>query len=159
MNLPAAFFLLASAIIWNFGLTQANNQGQQQQQRQQQQQAQLDSGFPEAGDIAGSTSTAASINGGGRYRVEGRVVPPADKRGTEWLITTQILVDGGDHIGLLREDGTFSIEGVAPGSHVIEVAHPQFQYETARIDITSKGKLRARKINNIQPALVPSLVY
>lgn len=46
------------------------------------------------------------------------------------------------------------MEGLPPGSHVVEVIHPHFQYETARVDITSKGKLRARKVNYIQPALV-----
>jgi hypothetical protein len=63
-------------------------------------------------------------------------------------------VNGGEHIGLLKEDGTFVVGGLSSGSFVIEVIHPQFQYESARVDITSKGKLRARKVNYIQPALV-----
>ncbi len=68
-------------------------------------------------------------------------------------------VNGGEHIGLLKEDGTFVVDGLPSGSFVIEVIHPHLQYETARVDITSKGKLRARKVNYLQPAQVTHLPY
>jgi len=93
------------------------------------------------------------------HRIEGKIIAPQEKKTNEWLISTQILVNGGEHIGLLREDGSFTIEGLTSGSFVIDVVHPQFQYESARVDITSKGKLRARKVNYIQPALVTHLPY
>lgn len=151
MNLPAAFVLLASAIIWNtgssFGLGEA------------------DSGFGD--QDSSSNSPSSSSSGGGTvsspgsvgHRIEGKVVPPLEKKTNEWLVSTQILVNGGEHIGLLKEDGSFVLEGLGPGSYVVEIVNPLLQYESARVDITSKGKLRARKVNNIQPALVTHLPY
>ncbi|ODM99808.1 ER membrane protein complex subunit 7 [Orchesella cincta] len=93
------------------------------------------------------------------HTIEGKVNPPDKKATNEWLTQTQVVVNGGEHVGLLREDGTFVIYGVPSGSFVVEVMNPQFNYEAARIDITSKGKLRARKVNYIQPALVTHLPY
>jgi hypothetical protein len=141
MNLPAALVLLASTIIWNFGLTIAATEP--------------DSSFSET-ETSSSTSTKSGSGSSSSpwHRVEGKVIPPLDKKTNEWLIATQVLVNGGEHIGLLREDGSFLVEGLSPGSHIIEVVSPQLQYESARVDITSKGKLRARKVNNIQPAQV-----
>jgi len=93
------------------------------------------------------------------HTIEGKVNPPDKKATNEWLTQTQVIVNGGEHVGLLREDGTFVIYGLPSGSFVVEVVNPQYNYEAARIDITSKGKLRARKVNYIQPALVTHLPY
>lgn len=41
----------------------------------------------------------------------------------------------------------------------MEVLHPDFFYEPVRIDITSKGKIRARKVNNVQPTQVNQVPY
>jgi len=109
---------------------------------------------------AGSTSASTGGQGPPLWnRIEGKLIAPMEKKTNEWLVSTQIMVNGGEHIGLLKEDGSFVVEGLPAGSHVIEVIHPHFQYETARVDITSKGKLRARKVNYIQPALVTHMPY
>jgi hypothetical protein len=78
---------------------------------------------------------------------------------TEWLVQTEIFLNGGEHIGFLKEDGTFAITGVSAGSYTVDVIHPQFAYESARVDVTSKGKIRARKVNNLQPSQVSHLPY
>jgi hypothetical protein len=39
------------------------------------------------------------------------------------------------------------------------VTNPDFHYEPIRVDINSKGKVRARKVNNVQPAQVNQLPY
>lgn len=49
-----------------------------------------------------------------------------------------------------RSDGAFSVSNLPSGSYSIEVINPTYVFEPARIDITSKGKFRARKMNNIQ---------
>ena len=56
--------------------------------------------------------------------------------------------------GFLREDGTFAVSGLPTGSYVIEVVNSDYYYEPVRVDINSKGKMRARKLNNVQPTQV-----
>ncbi len=65
-----------------------------------------------------------------------------------------MLVDGGRKVGFLREDNTFSVSGLPSGLYLVEVANPDHFYEQVRIDINSKGKIRARKVNNVQPTQV-----
>lgn len=75
------------------------------------------------------------------------------------LMTTKILVNYGQYIGYPREDGSFEVDNLPPDSYVVEVMHPKFIYEPIRVDITSKGKIRARRVNHIQPAIVQTLDY
>jgi len=124
---------------------------------QQQQQASGEDFVTPSG--SGSSSEGSGDSRRAWHTIEGKVNPPDKKATNEWLTQTQVIVNGGEHIGLLRDDGTFVIHGVPSGSFVVEVMHPQFTYESARIDITSKGKLRARKVNYIQPALVTHIPY
>ena len=37
--------------------------------------------------------------------------------------------------------------------------NPDYYYESVRVDINSKGKVRARKVNNVQPSQVNQLPY
>jgi len=141
-------------------------QQQEQQYQQYQQQQQPPPSQASSGEdfVSSSSSSESSGRGGGDspkawHTIEGKVNPPDKKATNEWLTQSQVIVNGGEHVGLLRDDGTFVIHGVPSGSFVVEVVHPQFTYESARIDITSKGKLRARKVNYIQPALVTHIPY
>ena len=40
------------------------------------------------------------------------------------------------------------------GTYLIEVVNPDYRYEPMRVDITAKGKVRARMVNNLQPSQV-----
>ena len=51
------------------------------------------------------------------------------------------------------------MNGVPSGSYLVEVLNPDFYFEPVRVDITSKGKMRARKVNNVQPTQVQQLPY
>ena len=53
-----------------------------------------------------------------------------------------------------QDDNTFTVRGLQPGSYLVEVVNADFFYEPVRVDITSKGKIRARKVNNVQPTQV-----
>jgi hypothetical protein len=75
------------------------------------------------------------------------------------LMNTKILLNYGQYVGYPREDGTFEVDNLPPDSYVVEVTHPRFIYEPIRVDITSKGRIRARRVNHIQPALVQTLDY
>lgn len=58
-----------------------------------------------------------------------------------------------------REDGSFTINNVPSGSYVVEVANPNYAYEPVRVEINSKGKYRARKVNYIQTSQVLQVPY
>lgn len=51
------------------------------------------------------------------------------------------------------------ISNVPSGSYVIEVVNPDFAYEPVRVEINSKGKFRARKVNHIQTSQVIPVPY
>ena len=46
------------------------------------------------------------------------------------------------------------VQGLKSGSYLVEVVNPDYFYEPVRVDINSKGKVRARKINNVQPTQI-----
>lgn len=75
------------------------------------------------------------------------------------LMNTRILVNYGQYIAYPKEDGTFEVNNVPPDSYVVDVTHPKYIYEPARVDITSKGRIRARRVNYIQPSLVQTIDY
>ena len=59
---------------------------------------------------------------------------------------------------LHRDDASFSVS-VPSGSYVVEVSNPTVYYEPVRVDVNSKGKFRARKINHVQPSAVSQMTY
>ncbi|XP_068109452.1 endoplasmic reticulum membrane protein complex subunit 7 [Hyperolius riggenbachi] len=96
--------------------------------------------------------------GGERYKVEGRAVVPG-VRPQDWVSGARVLVDGEEHIGFLRTDGSFVVHDVPSGSYVVEVVSPAYRFEPVRVDITSKGKMRARYVNHIKTSEVLRLPY
>merc|ERR1719249_287575 len=91
-----------------------------------------------------------TVGAPGVFKIEGKLVTPEPKP-LDWHWNTRILVDGGLRSAFIREDHSFAVAGLTPGSYLIEVTNPDFFYEPVRVDITSKGKIRARKVNNLQP--------
>ena len=51
------------------------------------------------------------------------------------------------------------VNNLPSGSYVIEISSPSFVFEPIRVDITQKGKIRARKVNNLQPNVVSNMAY
>ncbi|CAG4947969.1 unnamed protein product [Colias eurytheme] len=97
--------------------------------------------------------------GVGRYVIEGRVFPPEEQDTSNWQVDTRIHVNGGEYIGFIKNDGSFSIHNVPSGSYVVEIANPDYMYEPVRVEINSKGKFRARKVNYIQTSQVIQVPY
>jgi len=59
-----------------------------------------------------------------------------------------------------RSDGTFSVHNLPSGeSYVIEVVNPVYFFEPIRVDISSRGSIRARKLNHLKPSAVSTLKY
>ncbi|VDI50748.1 Hypothetical predicted protein [Mytilus galloprovincialis] len=77
----------------------------------------------------------------------------------EFLRKMKLLIVTHFNIESLVSDGSFVISGLPSGSYVVEVSHPAFIFDAARVDITSKGKIRARKVNYLQPSQVKSQTY
>jgi len=102
--------------------------------------------------------TSSSAMPSSLHRIEGKVFPPEPKP-RDWHSATRIVLDGGRKVGFLREDNTFVIQGLPSGSYLLEVINADHAYEAARVDITSKGKIRARKVNNVQPSQVSQVSY
>ncbi|GMT20543.1 hypothetical protein PFISCL1PPCAC_11840, partial [Pristionchus fissidentatus] len=100
---------------------------------------------------------AAAVAEESLYAVEGTVVYP---RGDSSLpANTRILLNYGRHVGFPREDGSFSVPGVAPGSYIVQVENVDYVFEPVRVDITVSGKMRTRKISLLQPGAVQQLPY
>ncbi|KRY21049.1 ER membrane protein complex subunit 7 [Trichinella patagoniensis] len=72
------------------------------------------------------------------YKIEGRVYP-------NWK--------------LKESDGTFVVHCVPSGSYVVEVANADVIFEPYRVEINARGKIRARKLNYVQPAIVYAVPY
>lgn len=108
--------------------------------------------------ISGASNQIEEEIGGGRFSIEGRVFPP-DGIESNWQVVTRVHVNGGEHIGFVRQDGSFVIHNVPSGSYVVDVVHPDYMYEPARVEINSKGKYRARQVNYVQTSQVIQLPY
>ncbi|XP_001605162.1 ER membrane protein complex subunit 7 homolog [Nasonia vitripennis] len=93
------------------------------------------------------------------YVIEGKVFPWENAANTGWQLMTHVMANGGEHYGFLREDGTFIISNVPSGSYIVEVVNPNYAYEPVRVEINSKGKFRARKVNLIQTSQVIQVPY
>merc|ERR1719264_2204542 len=53
----------------------------------------------------------------------------------------------------------FAVSGLPTGSYLVEISNPDYVYEGTRVDINAKGKIRARKVNNVQPTQVTQVPY
>ncbi|KRY59768.1 ER membrane protein complex subunit 7, partial [Trichinella britovi] len=95
------------------------------------------------------------------YKIEGRVYPnwKLKESETDWRTSTRILVNFGQYIGLIKSDGTFVVHCVPSGSYVVEVANADVIFEPYRVEINARGKIRARKLNYVQPAIVYAVPY
>ena len=94
------------------------------------------------------------------FTIDGKVQFPAGVELTpEFLTTTRVVVNYGEYLAFLQRDGSFAVTNLPAGSYLVEVTNPDYFYEPVRVDITTKGKTRARKVNYIQSSAVHQLNY
>ncbi|XP_072381368.1 ER membrane protein complex subunit 7 homolog [Diabrotica undecimpunctata] len=112
-------------------------------------------------NAAKSELNSEEDNDASRYVLEGRVFPLTDSQSKQfnWQANTRIHVNGGEYLGFVRRDGSFTVHNVPAGSYIVEVLHPEFTFEPARVEINSKGKFRARKVNHIKISEVIIVPY
>lgn len=95
-----------------------------------------------------------------RYVIEGKVFPlDAPYTQPNWQTNTKIHVNGGEYLGFVKEDGTFVVHNIPSGSYIVEAINSELTYEPIRVEINSKGKFRARKVNHIQTSQVNQVPY
>uniref|UniRef100_A0A915CEF6 ER membrane protein complex subunit 7 beta-sandwich domain-containing protein n=1 Tax=Parascaris univalens TaxID=6257 RepID=A0A915CEF6_PARUN len=102
--------------------------------------------------LSESTTIAMDDNGTSpTYLIEGQaILPPTINAKPDWHTAARVLVNYGQHIAFVKRDGSFVVSGIPPGSYIVEVSHVNFVFEPVRVDITSKGKFRARRLNLLQ---------
>ncbi|KAL8607292.1 hypothetical protein ACOMHN_047623 [Nucella lapillus] len=92
------------------------------------------------------------------FTINGRAFVSSTKE-KDWVSSTRVLVEGGKYRGFLRNDGAFSVSGLPSGSFLVEIANPTYLFEALRVDITSSGKMRARRVNRLQPTKLQTVQY
>ncbi|KAH8410156.1 hypothetical protein KR009_007098, partial [Drosophila setifemur] len=95
------------------------------------------------------------------FSIEGTILAPDIKLNLPetWMSEISLSINNGEFKGFVRLDGRFLISAVPNGSHVLHVDHPDVHFHQVRVEITGKGKYRARKVNYIQPSVVTQLAY
>ncbi|XP_043930095.1 ER membrane protein complex subunit 7 [Protopterus annectens] len=111
-----------------------------------------------ASDSDLGSSFSLSSGNGDRFKIEGRAIVPGVKP-LDWISTARVLVEGEEHIGFLKTDGGFTVHDVPSGSYVVEIVSPLYRFDPVRVDITSKGKIRARIVNYIKASEVVRQPY
>lgn len=110
--------------------------------------------------LAAATDQTLAQSAPQLFAIDGKVQFPVGSDVTpELLTTTRVIVNYGEYLAFLQRDGAFSVSNLPAGSYLVEVTNPDFFYEPVRVDITSKGKIRARKVNYIQSSAVHQLNY
>ncbi|VDM44130.1 unnamed protein product [Toxocara canis] len=93
------------------------------------------------------------------YSIEGQaILPPTVNVKSDWHTGARVLVNYGQHIAFVKLV-LASQDIQRRSSYIVEVSHVNFVFEPVRVDITSKGKFRARRLNLLQPSIVSTLPY
>ncbi|KAH8244692.1 hypothetical protein KR032_010387, partial [Drosophila birchii] len=94
------------------------------------------------------------------YTIEGVILRP-DKALSPILHMRDITlsINSGQFKGFVRLDGLFTVSGVPNGSHILEVQHPDIYFQPVKVEITGKGKIRARKVSYTQPSMIQQMPY
>ncbi|XP_041927621.1 ER membrane protein complex subunit 7-like isoform X4 [Alosa alosa] len=113
--------------------------------------------FTDVDPLSITTATGLQTNGD-TFKIDGRAIVPG-VRLQDWISTARVIVEGEEHVGFFRIDGSFTVNDVPPGSYVVQVISPSYRFEPVRVDITTKGKMRARLVNYIKPSEVVRFPY
>merc|ERR1712226_860956 len=105
-----------------------------------------------------ASNSVQTINTASLYSIDGRALMPGVPA-SEWIGSAKINVNGDAYHGFFRSDGSFTVTNVPSGSYIVEIVSTKFVFPPVRVDITSKGKKRARKLDLISPNVVEEEYY
>lgn len=94
------------------------------------------------------------------FHFRGRVLVPEDVHDpVTFLRNTKVVLDGGQHVGMLSGDGSFVIHDIPSASYTLEVYTPDHQYDMLRVDVSKKFEgsfrvVRADLVNGMPPTKV-----
>jgi len=72
------------------------------------------------------------------------------------LESVRVVLNGGAYSAIARQDGSFKLHAVAPGSYLLEVLDTQSVWPTVRLDVSAtSGKARALLTHSRQPLPFP----
>merc|ERR1719502_1251763 len=73
------------------------------------------------------------------------------------LDSVRVVLDGGAYTAIPRQDGSFKLHAVAPGTYLLEVLDTQSVWPTVKLEVsaTSPGKARALLTHSRQPLPFP----
>eukprot|EP00730_Choanoeca_flexa_P015454 TRINITY_DN7098_c0_g1_i1.p1 TRINITY_DN7098_c0_g1~~TRINITY_DN7098_c0_g1_i1.p1 ORF type:complete len:227 (+),score=57.71 TRINITY_DN7098_c0_g1_i1:54-734(+) len=123
----------------------------------------------ESGDerpIYNMTTTRASIlvlallaSAAGSNQLKGKVHIPSGAE-NDFLTTTKVLLDGGQYVGYLSEEGYFTINDLPSASYHLEVASPKYTFQPLRVDVDSRfdngaRAFKADPVGGLPPVSVP----
>ncbi|KNC77124.1 hypothetical protein SARC_10409, partial [Sphaeroforma arctica JP610] len=70
-------------------------------------------------------------------------------RQPDWTARARILLDGGERESFVRSDGSFSVHGVAAGSHVLDVYSPEYTYSGVKLEVSDSDGITAMANNHM----------
>ena len=73
------------------------------------------------------------------------------------LSNVRVVLNGGEYTAIPRQDGTFKLHDVSPGTYLLEIMDTQSVWPTVRLDVSAKesGKMRALLTHSRQPLPFP----
>ncbi|KAH8298342.1 hypothetical protein KR018_006566, partial [Drosophila ironensis] len=97
-----------------------------------------------------------AVPGQALHSIEGLILQPSVDLNLDstWLTEVTLSVNGGEFMGFPRLDGRFTINGLPNGTHILEVLHPDISFLDIKLEITAKGKYRARRVSYVQPWVI-----
>lgn len=95
------------------------------------------------------------------YTIEGKIMHPDPQLhlSADWPAAMTLSINGGEYKGFVRLDGHFVISGVPSGSYILDTHHPDLKFQSLRVEISSTGKIRARKLSYLRPLQIQKLPY
>ncbi|CAG0919007.1 unnamed protein product [Notodromas monacha] len=106
--------------------------------------------------VSGTEANSASEE---TFQIDGKILPPSDSFLPYDTESVEIVVNGRKRVSFVQSDGTFAVTSMPVGSHLIEIASPNYFFEPIKVDISAKGKFRARKVNLVQPSQLIQVPY
>ncbi|KAJ2162566.1 hypothetical protein GGF46_000569 [Coemansia sp. RSA 552] len=111
-------------------------------------------------------AVAVLADGETTYRLRGTITPNAVLSDVSTLATNaRAIVNGGEHSGFIRADGSFAVDGLLPGDSILQITSDNYAFPSIhiRIEVRENGKAavaaRYVTVGSEWPEDAPALSY